>query len=67
CGCKRGDVHDAMLFVRNLYTEKIYEEKNSESIYCHFICASDTTETRKLFNDMKDFIIIEGLNEYKML
>uniref|UniRef100_A0A8C2IYQ7 Uncharacterized protein n=1 Tax=Cyprinus carpio TaxID=7962 RepID=A0A8C2IYQ7_CYPCA len=66
---KRGDVHDAMLFIRNLYTQKTisYTEKHSKSIYCHFICATDTTETRKLFNDVKDLIIIEGLNEFKML
>ncbi|XP_073699766.1 guanine nucleotide-binding protein G(q) subunit alpha-like [Garra rufa] len=66
---KRRDVHDAMLFIRSLYDRKVisYEEKYSKSIYCHFICATDTTETRKLFNDIKDRIISGGLNEYQML
>uniref|UniRef100_A0A8C1K2T3 Uncharacterized protein n=1 Tax=Cyprinus carpio TaxID=7962 RepID=A0A8C1K2T3_CYPCA len=65
--CNRGDVHDAMLFIRNLYMQKNVSYEEKKSIYCHFICATDTIETRKLFNDIKDFVLIKGLNEHKML
>ncbi|XP_067272280.1 guanine nucleotide-binding protein G(q) subunit alpha-like [Pseudorasbora parva] len=66
---KRQDVDDAMLFIRNLYTQKTVsnETKNSKNIYCHFICAMDTTNTRKIFNIVKDTVLTGGINEYKML
>ncbi|ROL40773.1 Guanine nucleotide-binding protein G(q) subunit alpha [Anabarilius grahami] len=66
---KRRDVQDAMVFIRSLYKHKAvsYETKNSKNIYSHFTCATDTRNIQKVFNAVKDTVLLLALEEFKIL
>ncbi|KAK9967482.1 hypothetical protein ABG768_001880 [Culter alburnus] len=66
---KRRDVQDAMVFIRSLYKHKAvsYETKNSKNIYSHFTCATDTRNIQKVFNDVKDTVLLIALKEFELL
>ncbi|KAL1251257.1 hypothetical protein QQF64_019053, partial [Cirrhinus molitorella] len=63
---KRRDAVDAMEFIRTLYKQKAvsYETKNSKSIYSHFTCATDTKNIHKVFNDVKDTVLVKALEDF---
>ncbi|XP_055073807.2 guanine nucleotide-binding protein subunit alpha-14 [Misgurnus anguillicaudatus] len=63
---KRRDALDAMKFIKQLYYhETICREKNStKRIYCHFTCATDTNNIRKVFSDVKDTVLMKSIQEF---
>ncbi|XP_073699940.1 guanine nucleotide-binding protein subunit alpha-14-like [Garra rufa] len=63
---KRRDAHDAMEFIRTLYKQKAVcnETKNSKHIYPHFTCATDTKNIQKVFNDVKDTVLVKALEDF---
>uniref|UniRef100_A0A672JZ71 Guanine nucleotide-binding protein subunit alpha n=1 Tax=Sinocyclocheilus grahami TaxID=75366 RepID=A0A672JZ71_SINGR len=66
---KRRDAQDAMDFIRNMYKQRAVsaETKECKNIYPHFTCATDTNNIRKVFNDVKDTVLIKSLQEYGVL
>uniref|UniRef100_A0A8C1J8M4 Guanine nucleotide binding protein (G protein), alpha 15 (Gq class), tandem duplicate 4 n=1 Tax=Cyprinus carpio TaxID=7962 RepID=A0A8C1J8M4_CYPCA len=66
---KRRDVGDALQFIAQLYEKKAVSNKtkNYRMIYSHFICATDTKNIWRVFNDVKYTILIRDLGTYRML
>uniref|UniRef100_A0A8C1ETT7 Guanine nucleotide-binding protein subunit alpha n=1 Tax=Cyprinus carpio carpio TaxID=630221 RepID=A0A8C1ETT7_CYPCA len=66
---KRRDAQDAMTFIHNMYEQRAVraETKECKIIYPHFTCATDTNNIRKVFNDVKDTVLIKSLQEYGVL
>lgn len=66
---KRQDVGDALQFIAQLYEKKAVSNKtkNYRMIYSHFICATDTKNIWRVFNDVKYTILIRDLGTYRML
>ncbi|KAG1939703.1 guanine nucleotide-binding protein subunit alpha-14 [Pimephales promelas] len=61
---KRGDVQDAMDFVRRLYKQNT---KKSKPIYSHFTCATDTNNIRKVFSDVKYTVLVQSLEYVEII
>ncbi|XP_072517271.1 guanine nucleotide-binding protein subunit alpha-14-like [Salminus brasiliensis] len=65
---KRRDADDAMNFIQDMYTHQaMNQDKKSKTVYTHFTCATDTTNIRNVFNDVKDTVLIKSLQEYGVL
>ncbi|XP_073699938.1 guanine nucleotide-binding protein G(q) subunit alpha-like isoform X1 [Garra rufa] len=66
---RRRDAQDAMTFIHNMYKQRgiSAESKECKNIYAHFTCATDTNNIRKVFNDVKDTVLIKSLQEYGVL
>ncbi|XP_055073801.2 guanine nucleotide-binding protein G(q) subunit alpha isoform X2 [Misgurnus anguillicaudatus] len=65
----RRDAQEAMGFISEIYKQKAVNVENKECkhIYPHFTCATDTNNIRKVFNDVKDTVLIASLKEYGVL
>ncbi|XP_018586597.1 guanine nucleotide-binding protein subunit alpha-11-like [Scleropages formosus] len=69
---KKRDAEAAMKFIRTMYLqqavkkEKAKDEK-SKSVYTHYTCATDTQNIRKVFNDIKDTVLVRSLEEYYLI
>ncbi|XP_026054005.1 guanine nucleotide-binding protein subunit alpha-11 isoform X2 [Carassius auratus] len=65
---KRRDIQDAMTFIENLYIQKTvsFETKKSKKIYSHFTCATDTKNIQKVFNNVKDTVLVQALEDFGM-
>ncbi|XP_050951295.1 guanine nucleotide-binding protein subunit alpha-11-like [Labeo rohita] len=66
---KRRDTQDAMEYIKHLYIQKSvsYETKNSKKIYPHFTCATDTKNIQKVFNDVKDTVLVKALEDFGLV
>uniref|UniRef100_A0A673MQK0 Guanine nucleotide-binding protein subunit alpha-11-like n=1 Tax=Sinocyclocheilus rhinocerous TaxID=307959 RepID=A0A673MQK0_9TELE len=66
---KRQDVQDAMQFIAQLYEQKgtSKETEDKRVIYPHFICATDTIDTRALFHTVKHAFMLQLLRKYEVL
>ncbi|KAL4608106.1 guanine nucleotide-binding protein subunit alpha-11-like [Arapaima gigas] len=69
---KKRDADAAMKFIQTMYLqqavkrEKTKDEKN-KSIYAHYTCATDTQNIRKVFNNIKDTVLVKSLEEYYLI
>ena len=48
----------------------MYQEQNPEkdkTLYPHFTCATDTNNIRRVFNDVKDTVLLKSLEEYGIM
>lgn len=66
---KQRNAQEAMTFIHNMYKQRSVcaETKESKNVYTHFTCATDTSNIRKVFNDVKDTVLIKSLKEYGVL
>ena len=56
----------AIGYLKNLYLNKITNERNKKQIYCHVTCATDTTFMTKVFDDCKKIIFFNNLEKMSM-
>lgn len=66
---KKRDPDAAMAFIREMYKHQAQspDKKENKTIYPHFTCATDTNNIRKVFDDVKDTVLIKSLQEYGVL
>ncbi|KAI7791360.1 guanine nucleotide-binding protein subunit alpha-11-like isoform X1 [Triplophysa rosa] len=66
---KRRDAQEAMEYISEMYQRQAVnvENKDCKHIYSHFTCATDTSNIRKVFSDVKDTVLITSLKEYGVL
>uniref|UniRef100_A0A3P8UD36 Guanine nucleotide-binding protein subunit alpha n=1 Tax=Amphiprion percula TaxID=161767 RepID=A0A3P8UD36_AMPPE len=67
---KRQDPEDAKNYIRKLYElQAINHEKREESktLYPHFTCATDTSNIRRVFQDIKDTVLLKSLRDYGVI
>ncbi|XP_036409660.1 guanine nucleotide-binding protein subunit alpha-11-like [Megalops cyprinoides] len=64
----KGDADAAMQFIQTMYLQQTVsrEEKKSKPVYPHFTCATDTQNIRKVFNDVKNTVLINSLEQYNL-
>ncbi|XP_067272113.1 guanine nucleotide-binding protein G(q) subunit alpha-like [Pseudorasbora parva] len=63
---KHRDVQDAKQFIRELYTQKAVCNENSKILYSHFTCALDFRCTQIIFSAVKETILLQVLNKFKL-
>ncbi|KAI1883047.1 hypothetical protein AGOR_G00241210 [Albula goreensis] len=70
-----GNKHDAeaaMKFIEGMYLQLAInreireDEKKRKPVYTHFTCATDTQNIRKVFNDVKNTVLINSLEQYNL-
>ncbi|XP_061680696.1 guanine nucleotide-binding protein subunit alpha-11-like [Syngnathoides biaculeatus] len=64
---RRQDALDAQKYIQKLYQQQTNNPENREegrSFYPHPTCATDTDNIRKVFNDVKDMVLLKSLREY---
>ncbi|KAF3690963.1 Guanine nucleotide-binding protein subunit alpha-14 [Channa argus] len=67
---KRQDPDDAKSFIRKLYEQEAVNHDNREmrkTLYPHFTCATDTNNIRRVFNDIKDTVLVKSLRDYGVI
>ncbi|XP_026160838.1 guanine nucleotide-binding protein subunit alpha-11-like [Mastacembelus armatus] len=67
---KRNDPEDAMAFIRKMYEQQAVNRDNREewkTLYPHFTCATDTNNIRRVFNDVKDTVLVKSLRDYGVI
>lgn len=66
---KRRDEQEAMEYILEMYQRQAVnvENKDCKNIYYHFTCATDTSNIRKVFNDVKDTVLIASLKAFGVL
>ncbi|XP_064186434.1 guanine nucleotide-binding protein subunit alpha-11-like [Anguilla rostrata] len=62
---KRRDAVEAQKFIKGMYMEQAKTNgKQLKNLYCHFTCATDTQNIRKVFQDVKDTAIQRIVDDY---
>ncbi|KAM9385214.1 guanine nucleotide-binding protein subunit alpha-15.1 [Pholidichthys leucotaenia] len=67
---RRQSPDDAQDFILKEYEQKaINREKKEErkALYPHFTCATDTNNIRRVFNDIKDTVLLKSLRDYGII
>ncbi|XP_068599282.1 guanine nucleotide-binding protein subunit alpha-14-like [Brachionichthys hirsutus] len=67
---KKQDAQDAMNYILKLYEqESINRDKSckSKTLYPHFTCATDTNNIRRVFNDIRDTVLLKSLKDYGII
>ncbi|XP_056614122.1 guanine nucleotide-binding protein subunit alpha-11-like isoform X1 [Triplophysa dalaica] len=66
---KRRDEQEAMEYILEMYQRQAVNvlNKDCKNIYYHFTCATDTSNIRKVFNDVKDTVLIASLKAFGVL
>lgn len=67
---KRQDPEDAKLYIRKLYEQQaINHDRRDErkTLYPHFTCATDTSNIRRVFSDVKDTVLLKSLRDYGVI
>lgn len=67
---KRQDPEDAKNYIRKLYEQQaINHDKREEwkTLYPHFTCATDTSNIRHVFSDVKDTVLLKSLRDYGVI
>uniref|UniRef100_A0A3B4U2Q8 Guanine nucleotide-binding protein subunit alpha n=1 Tax=Seriola dumerili TaxID=41447 RepID=A0A3B4U2Q8_SERDU len=67
---KRQDPEDAKNYIRKLYEQQaINRDKRDEwkTLYPHFTCATDTSNIRRVFSDVKDTVLLKSLRDYGVI
>ncbi|KAA8589959.1 hypothetical protein FQN60_013324 [Etheostoma spectabile] len=66
-GCKRCNPEDAKNYIRKLYEQQATNRDNKDewkTLYPHFTCATDTSNIRTVFSDVKDTVLLKSLRDY---
>lgn len=58
------DVKQAMTFIQHMFVARSKNQK--KEIYCHFTCATDTTNVEAVFRDVRDIILQQKLQASMM-
>ncbi|XP_040041075.1 guanine nucleotide-binding protein subunit alpha-14 [Gasterosteus aculeatus] len=61
---------DAKNYIRKLYEQQAANRDKREewkTLYPHFTCATDTSNIRKVFSDVKDTVLIKSLRDYGVI
>ncbi|XP_047443502.1 guanine nucleotide-binding protein subunit alpha-11-like [Mugil cephalus] len=69
-GGKPQDPEDAKEYIRKLYEQQaINRDKREEwkTLYPHFTCATDTSNIRRVFSDVKDTVLLKSLRDYGVI
>ncbi|XP_062251771.1 guanine nucleotide-binding protein subunit alpha-11-like [Platichthys flesus] len=67
---KRQDPEEAKKFIRKMYEQQARKRDQSvewKTLYPHFTCATDTNNIRRVFNDVKDTVLLKSLEEYGIM
>ncbi|KAG7230805.1 hypothetical protein INR49_019619, partial [Caranx melampygus] len=67
---KRQDPEDAKNYIRKMYEQQaINHDRRDErkTLYPHFTCATDTSNIRRVFSDVKDTVLLKSLRDYGVL
>ncbi|KAJ7992993.1 hypothetical protein DPEC_G00267830 [Dallia pectoralis] len=67
---KRRDAEDAMNYIQGMYEQQAQSrEKGDESktLYPHFTCATDTENISKVFEAVKDTVLLKSLRDYGVI
>ncbi|XP_028299324.1 guanine nucleotide-binding protein subunit alpha-11-like isoform X1 [Gouania willdenowi] len=67
---RRHNVDDAMAFIRKMYEHEALnrdDKKQWKTLYPHFTCATDTNNIRKVFEDIKETVLMESLKNYGVI
>ncbi|XP_072294909.1 guanine nucleotide-binding protein subunit alpha-14-like [Eucyclogobius newberryi] len=60
---QRQNVEDAITFI-----QKMYEERSvNKTLYPHLTCATDTNNIKKVFDNVKDTVLLKSLGDYGIL
>ncbi|KAJ8378557.1 hypothetical protein AAFF_G00238620 [Aldrovandia affinis] len=65
------DAEAAMKFIQSMYLQlavniKGREDEKKKLVYAHFTCATDTQNIRKVFNNIKNTLLINSLDQYNL-
>ncbi|KAM6921087.1 guanine nucleotide-binding protein subunit alpha-14-like [Xenentodon cancila] len=64
---KRQDPEDAKKYIFKLYEQQaMNRDKRDEwkALYTHFTCATDTSNIRRVFSDVRDTVLLRSLRDY---
>ncbi|XP_026200989.1 guanine nucleotide-binding protein subunit alpha-11-like isoform X2 [Anabas testudineus] len=67
---RRQDPEGAKNFIRKLYEQQAVNRDNRDewkTLYPHFTCATDTNNIRRVFNDVKDTVLVKSLRDYGVI
>uniref|UniRef100_A0A3P9J7Z5 Guanine nucleotide binding protein (G protein), alpha 15 (Gq class), tandem duplicate 4 n=1 Tax=Oryzias latipes TaxID=8090 RepID=A0A3P9J7Z5_ORYLA len=67
---RRQEPEDAMKFILKIYEQQAINLDNSgerKTLYPHFTCATDTSNIRKVFSDVKDTVLVRSLKDYGVM
>uniref|UniRef100_A0A3B4Z1Q4 Guanine nucleotide-binding protein subunit alpha-11-like n=1 Tax=Stegastes partitus TaxID=144197 RepID=A0A3B4Z1Q4_9TELE len=67
---RRRDADDAKNYIRKLYEQRAINPDNREAwktLYPHFTCATDTSNIRRVFSDIKDTVLLKSLRDYGVI
>lgn len=67
---KRRDAEDAKKYISKMYEQQaITRDKSGErkTLYPHFTCATDTSNIRRVFSDVKDTVLLKSLRDYGVI
>ncbi|XP_061093322.1 guanine nucleotide-binding protein subunit alpha-11-like [Conger conger] len=60
---KKRDAEEAQQFIKQKYLDKA-KDKPKSPLYCHYTCATDTQNIRKVFKDVKDTVLKKILDDF---
>lgn len=67
---KPQDPEDAKVYIKKLYEQQsVNRDKREEwkTLYPHFTCATDTSNIRRVFSDVKDTVLLKSLRDYGVI
>lgn len=67
---KRRDPEDAKSYICKLYEQQATNRDRREerkTLYPHFTCATDTSNIRRVFSDVKDTVLLKSLRDYGVI
>ncbi|KAF1385751.1 hypothetical protein PFLUV_G00111040 [Perca fluviatilis] len=67
---KRHDAEDAKNYIRKMYEQQATNRDNRDewkTLYPHFTCATDTSNIRRVFSDVKDTVLLKSLRDYGVI
>lgn len=64
---RRQNADDAKDFIKRMYEQRAINNNERKTLYPHFTCATDTNQIRKVFEDVKDTVLLKSLGDYGIL
>lgn len=62
---QRGDAEAAQEFIRQLFVDQ--HTGRQKPLYCHYTCATDTENIKKVFKDVKDSLFRDNLKDFNLV
>ncbi|XP_029004458.1 guanine nucleotide-binding protein subunit alpha-11-like [Betta splendens] len=67
---KRQNAEDAKSFIRKMYEQQAQSTVDKDewkTLYPHFTCATDTSNIRRVFSDIRDTVLLKSLRDYGVI